>query len=190
MPIMRIPLRYRLPVFFTLLGVAWIAGAPSVRAQDKPKLTIASAPAMPGSEVRVTVRLTNGAAALTQIRQWIEYPKDKLSYFGSRLSLAGEMAEAELKAETEDKPGGDSNTGILVVSMTSKKPLSDGPIVELLLNVSPTAGDETINLGYKGEAGGPDVKEPIPVETEGGSMTIAKNPSEVPGLFSCFFYMH
>ena len=193
-----------------------ILGAPVAQAQEKTTLLLAAVPTMPGSEARLTLMLTNGPSVeVTGLRQWIEFPKDKLSYVSSRLSIAGEVAEAELKVEVQNKSdvppsaavqenkseakaasgtegdGNKRNISVLAISITAKKPLSDGPIAEILFNVPSTVGDETLTLAHTVEAIGSDGKRLEQVVAEGGLLTISKTPPDAPaGLFSCFFYMH
>ena len=170
-----------------LLGVSGDA----VKAQDKASLTLAGIGATPGSEVRFTVMFTNRPGGeVSQLRQWIEFPKNTLSYVGARLSIAAELAEAELKADVKDKSDA-PDIGILTISIIGKKSLSDGPVAELIFEVPSTVPEQTLTLNHRAEGVGLDGKTLSEVAAEGGSLKISKEPVEVaPGLFSCFFYMH
>lgn len=166
------------------------------RAQQSTSLILVSEDTMPGNEARFSVILMNNPGAeVTQLRQWIEFPKDKLTYFSMRLSIAAEMAGAELKVESQDKAvtaeSPDKNVGVLAISITAKNSLLDGPVAEILFTVAKQVEDQTLTLAHRVEAAGPDGKALSEVAAGNGSIKISKERPEVAApLSSCFFYMH
>ncbi|MBI2820660.1 MAG: hypothetical protein HYX74_00415 [Acidobacteria bacterium] len=83
-----------------------------VQAQEKTSVALTAQQVMPGNQAYVTVMLINNPAVdVSQLQQWIEFPKDRLSYVSARMSIAGDLAEAELKVEVTDKSGTGSPEG-------------------------------------------------------------------------------
>ena len=192
----------RLATFLTIL----ILGVLGLQAQEatetdktenpKTSIGLTAQQVRPGSPAYFTVMLTNNPAAdVSELREWIEFPKDKISYVSARLSIAGDLAEAELKVEVQDKadaPAADKgNVGVLAVSIIGKKPIPDGPVAEITFQIPPTAGEETLPLGHRVEATAPDGKKLTSLVVEPVSLKISKEtPQLAPAIMSCFFYMH
>ena len=83
-----------------------VSTSPAYGADDKTAVALTAQQVMPGAQAYVTIMLTNVPGAdLSGLEQWVEFPKEKLLFVGARLSIAGDLAEAELKSELQDGTG-------------------------------------------------------------------------------------
>lgn len=178
-----------------LVAVAAMATIAVLAADEKTGVALTAQQVMPGAQAYVTVMLTNNPSVdVGQIQQRIEFPKDKISYVSTRTSIAGDLSEAELKAEIQEAKGDaekGGNLAVLVLSIKGKRPIPDGPVAEITFMVPATLAEQTIKLGHKAEASSPDGKKIDNLVFEDGSLKVTKEvPVKPPAIMSCFFYMH
>ncbi|MBI4456066.1 MAG: hypothetical protein HY644_09230 [Acidobacteria bacterium] len=185
-------------------GRLWITAALLLMVFSKPQgsaggektiLALTAAQVAPGNEVYVTVMLSNSPGVdVSQLKHWIEFPKSKLSFVRARLGIAGDLAEAQLAAELDDQPGQDKDKGeigTLYLSVSGKRPLPDGPVVEITFKIPSSLEEQTITLGHRGEATAADGQKLPQLVFEEGELKVSKEEAEKPpSIFSCFFYMH
>jgi len=192
---------YRISCLTAVAALMMVCG---YAADEKTSVMLTAQQVMPGNQAYVTVMLTNNPAVdVSQIQERVEFPKDKLTYVSSRLSIAGDLAEAELKAEIEEKSdktegkadaekgAGAGNISVLVINIKGKRPIPDGPVAEITFKVPATLSEQTVKLGHRSEVSSPDGKKIAEFVFEDGSIKISKEtPPKPPAIMSCFFYMH
>jgi hypothetical protein len=162
--------------------------------EKKTTITLASPHALPGQRGYLTLLLANAPdVSVSQLEHWIEFPKNKLQYVSSRLGIAADLAKTVLNVEMQDKPASESaeeEIVILHLSMQSKQPIPDGPLVEVSFNVSDVP-PETITLAHRLEALNTEGEEISDIVSSDGQFEVTHLlPDAPPGIFSCFFYMH
>ena len=138
------------------LGVSLVAGY----GQDgkPPSVSLTTPPAAPGNPAYVILMLNNsGGRDIQEISDAIDFPKDKLAFVSARTGIAADMGGAELKLEIQDKPGGSADPSAgpmatLQISLIGRRPMPDGPLVEINLKVPQTVEEQTIPLNHRAAA--------------------------------------
>jgi hypothetical protein len=179
-------------LFLAQLTVAHAQGG----AQDeKLSLNLISPPVKPGAPVYLNAMFSNPSGApVFEIRQTIQFPREKLVLSRARLGTAGDLAGAVLTVDMKDKSGvkvqDREAAETLELRITAQKPLQDGPLVELQFRLIDDK-EQSIRLAHIAEAlnsEGNKVPELAFSDTE--VVVTAKTGPEAPAVFACFFYMH
>ena len=164
------------------------------QADEKTTITLASPQVLPGERGYLTLLLANAPdVSVAQLEHWIEFPKSKLQYVSSRLGIAADLAKTVLEVEIQDKPASETaeeETVVLHLSMQSKQPIPDGPLLEVSFNVG-NVQPQTITFTHRWEALNPEGEEISDIVSSDGQLEVTHLlPDAPPGIFSCFFYMH
>ena len=156
--------------------------------EHHPIVSLAAQQVMPGNQAYLTVMSANVENVdLTSLEQWIEFPKDKLTLVTVRTAIAADLVEAELKYDVEAK----DEISTLHILIKGKKSIPDGPVAEITFTVPENVSEQTVTLKHKAEGMGADGKKLETLVVHNGEIRISKVPLEkVPGIMSCFFYMH
>lgn len=162
--------------------------------EKKTTITLASPNVLPGERAYLTLLLANAPdVSVGQLQHWVEFPKSKLEYVSSRLGIAADLARTVLDVQIQDKPASDmagEETVILHLSMQSKQPIPDGPLVEVSFNVG-NVPPQTITFAHRLEALNTDGEQISDVVSSDGLLEVTHRlPDAPPAIFSCFFYMH
>ncbi len=164
-------------------------------APDKKTTVILASPhVLPGERAYLTLLLANAPdVAVVQLDHWIEFPKGKLVYVNSRLGIAADLAKAVLDLEVQDQPPSETaeeGTVLLHLSIKSKRPIPDGPLVEVSFNVA-NVQPQTIVFAHRLEALNTEGEEISDIVYSDCQLEVTHLlPDAPPGIFSCFFYMH
>jgi hypothetical protein len=161
---------------------------------EKTTITLASPHVLPGERAYLTLLLANAPdVSVAQLEHWIEFPKSKLEYVSSRLGIAADLAKTVLDVEIQDKPASETageETAILHLSMRSKQPIPDGPLVEVSFNAGGVPA-QTITFTHRLEALNTEGEAIADIVSSDGQLEVTHQlPDAPPGIFSCFFYMH
>lgn len=161
---------------------------------EKTTITLASPHVLPGERAYLTLLLANAPdVSVAQLEHWIEFPKSKLEYVSSRLGIAADLAKTVLDVEIQDKPASEAaeeETAVLHLSMRSKQPIPDGPLVEVSFNVGEVPA-QTITFAHRMEALDTEGEAISDIVSSDGQLEVTHRlPDAPPGIFSCFFYMH
>ena len=164
------------------------------QADEKTTITLASPQVLPGERGYLTLLLANAPdVSVARLEHWIEFPKSKLQYVGSRLGIAADLAKTVLEVEIQDKPASETaeeETVVLHLSMQSKRAIPDGPLLEVSFNVGDVQ-PQTITFTHRWEALNPEGEEISDIVSSDGQLEVTHLlPDAPPGIFSCFFYMH
>ena len=178
------------------LGTRWIAAtallfsiSPLSAQSDEDKVTIAlTAPsAKPGGEAYINIMLTGvsvTAARVGEVREEIQIPKDKLEFVEHHIGIAAEMAGAELKLEKREgslQGGADAaNFYVISLALTGRKPIPDGPMVELVFKVPEGVEDQVVFLEHKPAIKIIEGNPPVDLVSEKGILPISKGPARRP----------
>ena len=157
-------------------------------------MILASPHVLPGERAYLTLLLANAPnVSVAQLEHWVEFPKSKLEYVSSRLGIAADLAKTVLEVEMQDKPALETveeSAMVLHLSMQSKRPIPDGPLVEVSFNVG-NVQPQTITFAHRLEALNTEGEEISDIVSSDGQLEITHQlPDAPPGIFSCFFYMH
>ena len=181
-----------------VLVAATLAVSAPVRAQDEERsvtVSLVSPQVRPGNDAYVNVMLGNASSSSVRVHELlerIEFPKDKLSFLEAHLGIAGDMAGAELKVEVQDKragqsPGADgadadaARFAVISLAVTGKRPIPDGPVVELVFRVPANLEDQVVILGHEtvaSSAGGAKIPD---VVFEKGLVRVFRDARKKPG---------
>lgn len=151
-------------------------------AQDvkPPSVSLTTPPAAPGNPAYVIIMLHNGGGLdIQEISEAIDFPKEKLAFVSARTGIAADMGGAELKMEIQDKPAGtgDSSAGAMAtlqISLTAKRPMPDGPLVEINLKIPSTVEEQTIPLNHRAAAVAAGGRKLADLVSEKAEMKVAK----------------
>ena len=161
---------------------------------EKTTVILASPHVLPGERAYLTLLLSNAPnVSVAQLEHWVEFPKSKLEYVSSRLGIAADLAKTVLEVEIQDKPASETaeeETLVLHLSMQSKRPIPDGPLVEVSFNVG-NVQPQTITFAHRLEALNTEGEEISDIVSSDGQLEVTHQlPDAPPGIFICFFYMH
>ena len=177
------------------LGMNQILAQEEATAQEEKTTVILASPhVLPGERAYLTFLLANAPnVSVAQLDHWIEFPKSKLEYVSSRLGIAADLAKAVLDVEVQDKPASEmaeEGTVLLHLSIKSKRPIPDGPLVEVSFNVA-NVQPQTIVFAHRLEALNSEGEAISDIVSSDGQLEVTHQlPDAPPGIFSCFFYMH
>ena len=184
------------------LAAQFLLAAAQCNAQDtqEPKakgfrLELASARVRPDAPIFVNAMLFNPNGEHVQvIRQTVQFPREKLMFFQARLGIAGDLAAANLSVEMKDKAGAvvkDRQVAeSLNVTVTAKRPLEEGPLVELEFRLV-EAKDQTIPVTQSVEAIDDAGKRIASLTSSNTEVVVSGADSDAPRpAIGCFFFTH
>jgi hypothetical protein len=167
--------------------------------QTLPAVRLAAPQTAPGGETFVTMMLDNLPTQRVQsIRSEVEFHTGQLTYVAARLAFAGDLAEAALDIvpqKVAEEPGtterklGDRMR--LVITVTGKKVIPNGPVLEMRFKVAPGLDGVNVKLDQKTTATSPEGTAVANLATPAGEIQVTtEGKPPVPIVYGCFFYMH
>ena len=150
----------------------------------------------PGDPVFVNSLLTNpGGLRLRVIHETVQFPRDKIVFTLARLGVAAELAEATMIVDLRDKAGvkvKDKQAAQSVdVTITAKKSLPDGPVLELQFRLADSK-EQTIKLTHAAEALDEEGKKVAGLQvTTAPELVVSSGLAPPPAaVLGCFFFTH
>ncbi len=170
-----------------------------------PTVLLASPQAPPGGETFVTMVLENlPGQRLTVLKSEVEFHSNQLTYIAARKGFAAELVDADLDISVQPVPemlpgnaaappearsrGARSRA---TISVTSRKPIPNGPVVEMRFQVAKGLEGTVVKIEQRTEAFAPDgAKVEHLIAGPGEVLITSRAKDAVPMVFACFFYMH
>lgn len=180
---------------FLLVAQFLVAITPCSAQERALRLELVSARVRPGAPVFVNAMFFNpGGASVHVIRQIIQFPREKLSFVGARMGLAGNLADAAMLVEMKDESGAKVNDKAaaesLEVTFTAKQTFQEGPLVEFEFRLADLK-DQSIRVGHTAEALDDTGKKIPELAVSDAEVVVSEEISSEPRpAIGCFFFTH
>jgi hypothetical protein len=183
---------------FFLFGALIVAQASFVQAQEDKKLTVhlVTVPVKPGAPaVFMTTVLANPEGVpIREVRQRIQFPREKLTYAGARLGIAAELAGGSLTLDLLDEAGkkveARESAARLELKIAGRETLGNGVLLELQFRLV-TDQPGSIPITHSAEALSADGKAFSELLSSDAEVVVTSDVAPPPpSIFACFFYMH